>query len=186
MGSRVVPVTKPCNHCGAPVVLKKQRDFERKKYCSHACRQRARYAERPWDMSHLVELSRGLDKRPVTAKACQICGTSYLPTSARQLWCTDCCPDKTAQRRIQRYGISEPALQKMLQRQAHLCAVCGIPLSRATVVVDHDHACCPVNSMTCGKCIRGLLCNHCNIGLHYVERPGWLAAALRHTDHALS
>jgi hypothetical protein len=33
------------------------------------------------------------------------------------------------------------------------------------LAVDHDHSCCPADSKSCGKCIRGFLCKTCNSGI---------------------
>lgn len=60
------------------------------------------------------------------------------------------------------------------------CEVCGSNLLErvrtsgrgkvlAALVVDHDHQCCPSDSLSCGKCVRGLLCYYCN----------WAAGQLR-------
>lgn len=54
----------------------------------------------------------------------------------------------------------------LLDAQGGGCAICGRTESpgiagRYTFHVDHDHACCP-GRRSCGKCVRGLLCNHCN------------------------
>lgn len=35
---------------------------------------------------------------------------------------------------------------------------------RDAVNIDHDHKCCP-SARSCGKCIRGILCNQCNSSL---------------------
>lgn len=54
----------------------------------------------------------------------------------------------------------------MLERQGGGCAICRCtePGGRGRWHVDHDHRCCP-GIYTCGKCIRGLLCNRCNLTL---------------------
>ena len=39
------------------------------------------------------------------------------------------------------------------------CEACG---RVATLSVDHDHACCP-GQMSCGRCIRGSICQPCNL-----------------------
>ena len=45
--------------------------------------------------------------------------------------------------------------------------------------VDHDHSCCP-GPKSCGQCIRGLLCRHCNTGLGlFADDPDRLNAALK-------
>lgn len=46
------------------------------------------------------------------------------------------------------------------------CAVCGITTGR--LCLDHDHKCCP-GQKTCGKCIRGVLCDKHNRGLGYFD-----------------
>ena len=45
------------------------------------------------------------------------------------------------------------------------------------IFIDHDHACCPDEKSSCGKCIRGLLCLSCNTALGLIERKYDLARA---------
>lgn len=55
-----------------------------------------------------------------------------------------------------RYKIDEDAYLEMISNG---CEVCG---SFENLCIDHDHKCCDTN-ITCGKCIRGILCKRCNI-----------------------
>lgn len=55
--------------------------------------------------------------------------------------------------------------------QDNKCASCGTDdpgKPYKFFQVDHDHACCP-GKITCGKCIRGLLCNNCNTGISRLD-----------------
>ena len=48
-----------------------------------------------------------------------------------------------------------------LKEQDNRCAVCKQPFTK-TPRIDHSHRCC-TKRPTCGRCTRGLLCNHCNV-----------------------
>src|SRR5690606_40566648 len=80
----------------------------------------------------------------------------------RQSYCRAC---SGANLRHMRYGVTADAYSERLAAQGGGCAICGgsNPDGRA-LFVDHDHACCP-GERTCGKCVRGLLCNSCNHGI---------------------
>lgn len=66
-----------------------------------------------------------------------------------------------------KYGISLVRYNELLSEQGGGCAICEAtkPGGRGRRFhVDHDHACCP-GGRSCGKCVRGLLCHACNVGL---------------------
>jgi hypothetical protein len=72
------------------------------------------------------------------------------------------------------YGITLEQFTTLLDKQDGKCAICKqIPPLNAkgfSFAIDHDHACCNssnarVKGYSCGKCVRGLLCHNCNLGL---------------------
>lgn len=70
--------------------------------------------------------------------------------------------------RIKRtYGLSVEQIDGLLLVQENTCPVCLIEFVE-TPHVDHDHSCCS-GKKSCGKCVRGLLCNNCNNGLGRFE-----------------
>lgn len=76
-------------------------------------------------------------------------------------------PEKWWYRTIKKlYGMTSSDYTKLLSQQESRCAICGKhqqDLSRR-LSVDHNHSCCS-GKTSCGKCIRGLLCDKCNHGL---------------------
>lgn len=68
-----------------------------------------------------------------------------------------------------RYGLTPEKYQELLDAQGGVCKICKrIDWSGKTLDVDHDHSCCP-GEISCGKCIRGLLCRRCNTIIGQVE-----------------
>ena len=66
------------------------------------------------------------------------------------------------------YNITPEDYNALVKAQDSKCAICGKQEER--LVIDHDHSCCPYRTRGCGKCIRGLLCDHCNKRLGMFEK----------------
>lgn len=72
-------------------------------------------------------------------------------------------PELTLKRRAAKYGITTEKLTRLLDGSR--CSIC----ERTTIPgkgwhIDHDHACCETLP-ACGRCVRGILCHHCNVAL---------------------
>jgi Recombination endonuclease VII len=60
------------------------------------------------------------------------------------------------------YGITAEQYWALYDAQGGCCATCQRATGRTKrLAVDHDHACC-AGPISCGKCVRGLLCGPCN------------------------
>lgn len=81
------------------------------------------------------------------------------------------------------YKITPERKAEMLAEQGGRCAVCGTTEPKLRWDVDHDHACCP-GQITCGRCIRGILCDTCNRGLGlFHDRPAVLRSAATYLEN---
>lgn len=78
------------------------------------------------------------------------------------------------------YRIRLADFRQMLDEQGGCCAACRKQpdprrngIAGTGLVIDHDHSCCPGTRMNggriCGKCVRGLLCQQCNVALGMVN-----------------
>lgn len=76
--------------------------------------------------------------------------------------CRECQRDQMLQRK---YKITLAEYDERLAKQGGHCATCP---ATERLHVDHDHACCP-GDISCGKCVRGILCGECNAVLGYVQ-----------------
>lgn len=91
---------------------------------------------------------------------------------------------------VRRMGLSPETLQEMISDQGGACAICGVVPKRfrdglpiRALSIDHDHACCP-GGQSCGKCVRGLICNDCNRILGMVgDSTDYLKALINYLEH---
>jgi hypothetical protein len=85
-------------------------------------------------------------------------------------------PDKNRKYALKtKYDMTVKQFEEMLSYQNGVCALCGLPTQDGqTLVVDHDHKCCP-GKKSCGKCIRGILHSNCNVVLGMLNESSFLA-----------
>lgn len=134
----------------------------------------------------LTPLQRRTDPTARDEHGNKFCGTcdSWLPVAsfARSAYRADglsarCdrCRSSAALKR--KFGITLEQYEQLLAAQGGACSVCGKTekANRRRLAVDHDHSCCP-GQVTCGKCLRGLLCSSCN--LHF----GAIGDSLAHIE----
>lgn len=83
------------------------------------------------------------------------------------------------------FNITPDQYEWLLTQQNGVCALCFEPERKihhksktgeiSRLAVDHDHRCCSESAKSCGKCIRGLLCNSCNTVMGKIEEKPALA-----------
>jgi hypothetical protein len=102
-------------------------------------------------------------------RACKWCGIVFdSGTDGRRRFCSEECRrivDLLASS-LGRYSLTVAEYRLMWVAQNGTCRICETGASGRSemLAVDHDHACCSGNR-SCGKCVRGLLCDRCNNGL---------------------
>jgi len=64
-----------------------------------------------------------------------------------------------------KYGLT---FDKFLEMSKDGCQICRETRER-NLNVEHDHNCCNGYGATCGKCVRGVVCNRCNLTIAKYE-----------------
>src|SRR5260221_3096041 len=62
--------------------------------------------------------------------------------------------------RLKKYGLTEDDYSDMIADCGYSCNLCGASFHDVRMVVDHDHD---------TGFVRGLLCDTCNIAIHWIE-----------------
>jgi hypothetical protein len=91
-------------------------------------------------------------------------------------------PDYTRTINLARYSLTPESFDALLAAQGGLCKICGVSdPGPSGWQVDHDHSCCNTRKKSCGRCLRGILCTRCNIGIGNLrDDPDIILAALQY------
>lgn len=97
-------------------------------------------------------------------------------------------PDYYRRLTLRKFGLTLESFNALVDRYGGKCGICRCAEpggKHDTWHIDHDHRCCP-GKRSCGRCIRGILCSNCNLGLgHFKDDPEALRAAIAYlAQHA--
>lgn len=123
-------------------------------------------------------------------RICKVCNTEkdlqtgFVKTGKGGYYkhtCKECIkPSQFARNLKAKYKMTLDQFNAMFAAQGSQCLLCKTPESERWCV-DHDHNCCPTKGgyiKTCGECVRGILCNDCNLGLgNFKDNPDALLEA---------
>lgn len=163
-----------CQACEKPFTISV--DGAGTKYCSAPCKIKAYH--------------------PVAGNRMADCAWCHKPGDSRagsghRAWpyiCTDCLePIKHVVDRLKAHHVPHERARQLLDNPD--CEICGADMLartrepghgklKAALVVDHDHGCCPVDKLSCGRCIRGLICRHCNVAAGLLKDRADIARSL--------
>jgi hypothetical protein len=162
---------RKCTYCG--------RTYDRAdpdggtKYCSHECKT-AGYQS--------ADNSNRRRQEPVPCANCQHPITGAKPNADV---CRNCRGRYSSQ--IASHHLDTDWALRLIN--ATHCDCCGEKLTRNhdrhKGIVDHDHGCCP-GQVSCGKCVRGIICNDCNTKAGAIEaNPERYQAVLNYLGRGL-
>lgn len=98
--------------------------------------------------------------------------SSYKKTAGSKIGYSHIC--RFCSKLYERYKITYEQFLDLYNSQEGRCTICRkeLELFSGGTHIDHDHSCC--NNIkggvkSCGKCVRGLLCLRCNLGIGYFD-----------------
>ncbi len=154
--------------CNKEVPERLARRPSRFHHCSRACR----YGNPSVMVGRKKGFGPNLENR--SSRCCRHCRVEFVPVSLRQQYCRTCVPDSFALGRMQKYSLSRPQYEFLMDKQGHACALCFRSFTSLPrhPDVDHDHVTMRV---------RGLLCRACNQMMRAVDDKVWLERALAYS-----
>ena len=133
----------------------------------------------------LQDFCKGKEYKDGRRNVCKRCHTNYMINYYKNN------PEKTAEKNRmntkfvpswKRHHITEDVFNSMMKKYGGMCHSCK---RQKATVIDHDHSCCKTNR-SCGKCVRGVLCQKCNIalGLLFDDRKN-IVSLLQYIDRLI-
>jgi Recombination endonuclease VII. len=205
--ARLIEIERKCSMCDRPAFVTKTGRVQR--YCTtQGCGNPVRLCQYPGCGREFMAGQDGAGRRrcadhltthggsnrfpSLVTHACARCGKQGRGSD--RLWpyvCQECRhPLRFAVTSLRNHHVPWEMAVRLFDNPG--CDICGANIlgqtrhagmaERSDLCVDHDHSCCP-GSTSCGKCVRGFLCTHCNKGIgHFSDEPARVRAAADYLD----
>jgi hypothetical protein len=151
-----------CSHCAKPIPTGK---IASTRYCNKICRDAK---AKKLGVEKQQKLLESLEYR------CHDCKSTFSPSHLNQKYCSECLPIRrqrqqanSLRKRLRNYNLSQEVFEDLWESQSGLCEICKSDLESG-FSIDHDHSCCP-STVSCGTCVRGLLCMSCNVAIGLMQ-----------------
>ena len=117
---------------------------------------------------YLELFAKGKNYKDGRRNICKKCHTEYTINYYKNN------PDKKAEKirmnsvskpQWKRHNMSKDIYDILIAKFDGKCHACRDSIG---ISIDHDHSCCP-GGLSCGKCVMGILCHHCNTALGFVK-----------------
>jgi hypothetical protein len=153
---------KTCAKC---LSIKKYSDFNKKSSSSDGYSSWCKVCNKENSLNHYTKTKRVHDVKELDNKVhCRGC-KQYLEKSmfyeTTKTYCKECYKNRENVKNLKKFNITQKEYDDMLNAQNGVCKICKKDDNGKRLCIDHDHSCCS-GRYSCGKCIRGLLCNKCN------------------------
>jgi hypothetical protein len=112
---------------------------------------------------------------------CGPCMTQYVREYRQKEQAKD--PDYLDRVAASRHGLTLIEYRTLMRMPCWICGQACSPgggrsLHWQKPTIDHDHDCCNQRNGSCGRCVRGMLCQNCNTGVaRFKDNPDLLRAA---------
>lgn len=131
--------------------------------------------------AHYYQYRRGTLEGP-GPRSCENCEREFVPLKLRTARCCSQKCNRAICRLRTRHNTTPTYINALLRQQDFQCAICHCAMDRISAHIDHDHRCCS-DRISCGECIRGLLCPLCNRGLGiFKDSTGNLTSAVEYLN----
>lgn len=115
---------------------------------------------------------------------CRTCGEAFAIDMVVGRRCKPCMSKASHEKRVgETYGLAPGDYARLLEHQGGACFICQRRPGLKRLAVDHDHSCC-AGPISCGQCVRGLLCRNCNRDVlgHLKDDPASLRRAIEYVE----